>query len=73
MRESVDAYDGTRSALAPKRSLAEDLRIRREMKERLSIERMNKQINSALHEAETPSDIRRAAMKVPIQSDQSGT
>ena len=55
MRESTD---GTMSAMAPKRSLAEDLRVRREMKERLSIERFNNQINNAVNEAESPNEIR---------------
>jgi hypothetical protein len=68
MRDSLDVVDGTKSALGPKRSLAEDLRIRREMKERLSIDKMNRQITNALNERSepmTPMDIRRAAKKVP--------
>jgi hypothetical protein len=60
----VEAFEN-RSNI-PKRSLAEDLRMRREMKERMSIERMNNQITNTLGEIESPSDIRQAAKKVPF-------
>ena len=72
VRESVEAFDGTKSTI-PKRSLADDLRIRREMKERLSIERMNNQITNNINEIESPNEIRQAAKKVPIEIDKSGT
>lgn len=65
VRDSVEAFDGIKRGI-PKRSLADDLRIRREMKERLSIERMNNQITNTLNEIESPHDIRQAAKKVPI-------
>ena len=56
-----------------KRSLADDLRARREMKERLSIERFNNHINTTLNDMESPQEIIAQAKKVPTQIDQSGT
>lgn len=43
------------------------------MKERLSIERFNTQINNTLNEAESPSEIRESAKKIPLQTDKTGT
>jgi ribosomal protein L18 len=71
MRESSD---GTNLAAQRKRSLADDLRMRREIKERLSIERVNKQINSTIVDQESPNEIIAAAKShKPIQIDKSGT
>ena len=43
------------------RSLAEDLRLRRELKEKLSIEKMKMSYNQALNDLPTPLGIRNAA------------
>ena len=61
----MEGLDGTKSSALPKRSLAEDLRNRREMKERMSIERMNTQITNTMSEIESPNQIRQAAKAVP--------
>jgi hypothetical protein len=71
VRDSVETFDGRSNV--PKRSLAEDLRMRREMKERMSIERMNTQITNTMSEIESPSDIRHAAKNVPFKIDRSGS
>lgn len=62
------------------RSLAEELKLRREAKEKMSIERMKLSYNNALKEMPTPFNIRQAARidtferrVLPRQSDNTGT
>ena len=71
-------FDYRENPSQQKRSLAQDLKQRRELKERLSIERMNNFYQNTMTDAQTPgvnkaSDTLKRRAAVPMKSDNSGT